>query len=103
MSPRRTGHFSAGAVDPAGFVTLLLQQALVHHATLIQAGVQSHVSGEYRGRMSTSESVSMGLGHFFSHSTASSMDLTSHSQKPATNSFVSGNGPSITVRFSPEK
>ena len=43
---------------------------------------------------------SEGLGHFFTHSTASSMDFTSHREKPATTSFVSANGPSITVRFS---
>src|SRR5436305_9964128 len=30
------------------------------------------------------------------------MDLHCHSQKPAISSFVSANGPSITVRFPPE-
>ena len=33
---------------------------------------------------------------------ASSIDLTCHSQKPAISSFVSVNGPSITVRFPSE-
>src|SRR5712692_442016 len=37
-----------------------------------------------------------------SHSTASSIDLTCHSQKPAISSLVSVKGPSITVGFSPE-
>src|SRR5580704_8736393 len=43
----------------------------------------------------------MGLGQRLTHSTASCKDAHFHSQKPATNSFVSANGPSITVRFSP--
>src|SRR5436309_2598433 len=53
-------------------------------------------------RISTSVSSLWGLGQRFSHSMASSIDLTCHSQKPAINSFVSVNGPSITVRFAPE-
>src|SRR3989441_4300817 len=36
------------------------------------------------------------------HSTGSAIDFTRHSQKPATSSFVSVKGPSITVRFVPE-
>jgi hypothetical protein len=36
------------------------------------------------------------------HSIASAIDLTCHSQKPAISSLVSLNGPSITVRFPPE-
>jgi YD repeat-containing protein len=36
------------------------------------------------------------------HSIASSIDLTCHSQKPAISSLVSVKGPSITVRFPPE-
>src|ERR1700722_6471859 len=43
----------------------------------------------------------MGLGQRLTHSTASCKDAHFHSQKPATNSFVSANGPSVTVRFSP--
>jgi hypothetical protein len=35
------------------------------------------------------------------NSIASSFDLTCHTQKPATSSFVSGNGPSVTMRLSP--
>jgi hypothetical protein len=53
------------------------------------------------GRISMSESSSIGLGHFLTHSMASCNDATSHIQKPATNSFVSVNGPSVTVRFGP--
>ena len=45
----------------------------------------------------------MGLGQRLTHSIASSFDFTCHSQKPAINSFVSAKGPSVTVRFSPEK
>ena len=47
----------------------------------------------------TSLSPGMGFGQRFAHSIASSFDFTCHSQKPATSSFVSVNGPSITVRF----
>src|SRR5271165_4977276 len=43
----------------------------------------------------------MGLGQPLTHSIASSSDAHFHSQKPATSSFVSANGPSITIRFSP--
>src|ERR1700730_7167137 len=43
----------------------------------------------------------MGLGQRLTHSIASGNDAHFHSQKPATTSFVSANGPSITVRFSP--
>ena len=44
----------------------------------------------------------MGFGQRLTHSIASSFDFTCHSQKPAISSFVSANGPSITVRFVPE-
>src|SRR5438876_176350 len=40
-------------------------------------------------------------GARLSHSRASSIERTCHSQYPATSSFVSANGPSITVRFFP--
>jgi len=36
------------------------------------------------------------------HSIASAFDFTCHIQKPATSSFVSAKGPSITLRFAPE-
>ena len=41
-------------------------------------------------------------GARLSHSTASSIDLTCQSQNPATSSFASVKGPSMTVRFAPE-
>ena len=53
-------------------------------------------------RISISDSPSIGLGQRLTHSIASSIDFTCHSQKPATSSFVSANGPSITVRSLPE-
>src|SRR5260370_20250227 len=43
----------------------------------------------------------MGFGQRLTHSIASCNDAHFHNQKPATSSFVSANGPSITVRFSP--
>jgi hypothetical protein len=42
------------------------------------------------------------LGHFFAHSTASSIDAHCQIQNPAISSFVSANGPSETVRDVPE-
>src|SRR5207249_8154764 len=44
----------------------------------------------------------IGLGQRLTHSIASSRDLHCHNQKPATSSFVSANGPSVTVRLLPE-
>ena len=55
------------------------------------------------GRISITESSFIGLGQRFTHSIASSIDFTCQSQKPATSSLVSANGPSTTVRFGPEK
>ncbi len=52
-------------------------------------------------RISIPDSTGIGFGQRFTHSTASSIDFTCHSQKPATSSLVSANGPSITVRFLP--
>src|SRR5437667_9705316 len=52
------------------------------------------------GRISTS--VPPPNGARLSHSTASSIDFTCHSQKPAMSSFDSANGPSMTVLCSPE-
>src|SRR3982751_3321409 len=51
-------------------------------------------------RISTSSPPSNGAR--FNHSTASSIERTCHSQKPAISSFDSVNGPSITVRVAPE-
>ena len=45
--------------------------------------------------MSTSQSICMVFGLLRTHSTASSMDLTSHSAKPATTSFVSVEYPNL--------
>jgi hypothetical protein len=44
-----------------------------------------------------------GLGHRLTHSMASSRDLTCRNQKPAMTSLLSAKGPSMTVRFLPEK
>src|SRR5438445_3638698 len=55
-------------------------------------------------RISSCDSpCSNGLGQRLAHSMASSSDLHCHSQKPATSSLVSGDGPSGTVRLSPRK
>src|SRR5262249_47666883 len=53
-------------------------------------------------RISISDSPGMGLGQRLTQSIASCSDLHFQSQKPATNSFVSANGPSVTVRAVPE-
>src|SRR5882672_9029561 len=57
-------------------------------------GAKSGVSNTCR--ISTSVSSK---GARLSHSIASSLDFTCHSQNPATSSLVSAKGPSITVRF----
>src|SRR6266702_310401 len=49
-----------------------------------------------------STSVPPSNGARLSHSTASSIDFTCHSQKPEISSLVSAKGPSITVRCCPE-
>src|SRR5947208_2301054 len=54
-------------------------------------------------RISISDSSpGIGLGQRLTQSIASCSDLHFQSQNPATSSFVSVKGPSITVRFSPE-
>src|SRR5688572_30039307 len=63
----------------------------------VSSGPKSSVSKTWR--ISTSPSSK---GARLTHSIASSIDFTWISQKPATNSFVSAKGPSITVRFPPE-
>nr|WP_230960518.1 hypothetical protein [Burkholderia pseudomultivorans] len=60
-------------------------------------------SGSKTGRISISDSPGIGFGQRLTHSTASSIDFTCHSQSQATSSLVSANGPSITVRPSPAK
>src|SRR5882762_7412083 len=71
----------------------------------LSSGVSSEPksSASNTWRISISASPSWGLGQRLTHSIASSIDLTCHSQKPAISSLVSVKGPSITVRFPPEK
>ena len=68
----------------------------LHHAAVKSSGANS-------GLISMSESLIIGLGQRLTHSIASSIERTCHSQKPATSSLVSVNGPSVTVRLAPEK
>jgi len=65
----------------------------------VWSGRKSAIS--YSGRISISLGPGMGLGQRFTQATASSMSLTSQSQKPATSSRVSAKGPSMTVRRGP--
>ena len=58
-------------------------------------------SAPMQGRISMSESSSIGFGHFFTHSIASANDFTFHNQNPATSSSVCAKGPAVTVRLSP--
>ncbi len=53
-------------------------------------------------RISTSQSTPEGFGQRLTHSIASSLDSTSQSQKPASSSLVSANGPSMTDVLPPE-
>src|SRR5260370_36789126 len=71
----------------------------------LSSGVSSEPksSASNTWRISISASPSWGHGQRLTHSIASSIDLTCHSQKPAISSLVSAKGPSITVRFFPEK
>src|SRR5271165_200102 len=55
-----------------------------------------------RGRISTSESSVDEFGNFFTQSIASWSEEIFQIMNPAMTSFVSGNGPSVTVRFDPE-
>src|SRR6266852_4405222 len=66
----------------------------------VSAGPKSHASNTWR--ISISNSLPWGLGQRLTHSIATSIDFTCHSQKPAISSFVSANGPSITACFPPE-
>src|SRR5216684_5149288 len=70
----------------------------------LSSGVSSEPksSASNTWRISISASPSWGHGQRLTHSIASSIDLTCHSQKPAISSLVSVKGPSTTVRFSPE-
>src|SRR5207244_2537036 len=64
----------------------------------LRAGPKSSASKTWR----ISISAPSPKGARLTHSIASSFDFTCHSQKPATSSFVSAKGPSVTVRFPPE-
>ena len=66
----------------------------VHHS-------QSRPSPSAIGRISISLGPAIGLGQRCTQATASSMSLTSHSQKPATSSRAFAKGPSATVRPGP--
>src|SRR5438270_6526680 len=70
----------------------------------LSSGVNSgpKSSASYIWRISISAFPRRGLGHRLTHSIASSLDFTRNIQKPAINSLVSVNGPSITVRLVPE-
>src|SRR4028118_2007957 len=54
------------------------------------------------GRISIADSPGIGLGQRLTQAMASSIDCTCQIQNPAISSFVSVNGPSITLRFVPE-
>src|ERR1700682_2965138 len=58
-------------------------------------------SASHTWRISDSPFSPVGWGMRLTHSIASSIDLTCHSQKPAISSLVSANGPSTTVRLLP--
>src|SRR5207247_8496175 len=64
-----------------------LSGSLLHTPSLIEISRISKVPPSYGARLS--------------HSRASSIERTCHSQYPATSSLLSANGPSMTVRFFP--
>ena len=59
--------------------------------------------GSYEGRISISLGPGIGLGQRLTYPKASSISLTSHSQKPAINSPIAAKGPSMTVGAAPSK
>src|SRR6266851_2787312 len=80
--------------------TCLRCRASCSRSSGVSSGPKSFASNTCR--ISISDSPGIGFGQRLTHSTASSIDLTCHSQNPAINSLVSVNGPSITLRFVPE-
>src|SRR5256885_1027707 len=68
----------------------------------LSSGVNSAPKSSASNTWGISISVPPSNGARFNHSTASSIERTCHSQKPAISSFDSVNGPSITVRVVPE-
>src|SRR2546422_5942974 len=68
----------------------------------VNSAPKSSASNTWRISISDSPLKGNGFGQRLTHSIASAFDFTCHSQKPAISSFVSANGPSITVRLFPE-
>src|SRR5688500_4697165 len=77
--------------------------ARIRSSCCLSSGVYSAPKSSASQTWRSSTSVSRPKGARLSHSVASSFDFTCQIQNPATSSFVSENGPSMTVRFFPEK
>src|SRR6266853_1729806 len=89
-------------LSPYGFAAFLCSSSRRRWSRSLISGVASAPKSSASNTRRTSISVPPSNGARLSHPMASSIDLTCHSQKPAINSFVSVNGPSITVRFPSE-
>src|SRR5438067_3537543 len=104
-SPRRGSFRQAPGRGPAeGLATKPVGALALYFASIcsrirascsLSSGVNSAPKSSASNTWRTSTSVSS-KGARLSHSIASSRDLHFHNQKPATSSFVSANGPSIT-------
>ena len=100
----RPGPVSPGVRRPVSRYFLPVICSRIASSWRRSSGVNSapKSSASKTGRISISVLAVERVGQRFTHSTASSIDFTFHSQKPAMSSLVSANGPSMTVRLPPE-
>src|SRR5689334_14374936 len=108
MGPADTEFFCGGSAHPGSrsiaayrdpsLEVLARSRSSACRSSGVSAGPKSSASNTWR--ISTMPSRN---GTRLTHSMASSLDFTWTSQKPATSSLVSANGPSTTLRWSPEK
>src|SRR5271166_3790090 len=102
-STTRTIYFQVEACHDYGFAAFLCSSSRNSCSRAASLGGRTSAGkSEASSTWRISTSVPPSNGARLSHSTASSMDFTCHSQKPAMSSLVSVKGPSSTVRCCPE-
>src|SRR5712664_1007335 len=102
-STTRTNYFKTEARHDYGFAAFFCSSSRSACSRAASSGGKTSAGksdASYTWRISTSVPPSNGAR--LSHSTASSMDFSCHSQKPPMSSLVSAKGPSIIVRCCPE-
>src|SRR5712664_4416385 len=98
-STTRTNYFKTEARHDYGFAAFLCSSSRnACSRAASSGGRRSAGKSDASNTWRISTSVPPSNGARLSHSTASSMDFSCHSQKPPMSSLVSGKGPSITVR-----